>query len=115
MRETKLDELCMQLGIAGIKACRALREKREYELASQLLRSATSVGANVSESAYGQSRADFISKMQIALKECSETLWWLKILKSCELFVDSKMVDTATSIKRILIASIKTATANGKK
>lgn len=115
MREGQLDELCKKLGLSAIKASHELRDKREYELSSQLLRSATSVGANVSESAYGQSRADFVSKMQIALKECSETLWRLELLEEGGLFSDSDMFDTATSIKRILIASIKTATANGKK
>lgn len=73
------------------------------------------MGADVSESAYGQSGAGFASKMRIALKECSETLWWLELLEEGRLFGDSEMFDTAASIKRTLIASIKTATANAKK
>ena len=56
------------------------KESKEYELASQLLRSATSVGANVSEAQYAQSKKDFVSKMSIARKEANESKYWLKLL-----------------------------------
>ena len=59
-------------------------EKKEYVLSKQLLRSGTSIGANVAESQYAISRKDFLSKNYIALKECAETLYWLDLLVSCE-------------------------------
>ncbi len=59
-------------------------EKKEYVLSKQLLRSGTSIGANVAEAQYAISRKDFLSKNYIALKECAETLYWLELLASCE-------------------------------
>lgn len=58
-------------------------EKREFVLSKQFLRSGTSIGANISEAQYGSSRKDFLNKLCIALKECSETLYWLELLTSC--------------------------------
>ncbi len=84
-------------------------------MTNQLERTATSIGANVHEANYAHSKADFISKLQIALKECYETEYWL------ELFQKSSMIDTAIAkslfekcgtIRRILIASINTAKKN---
>ena len=84
---------------------------------SQLVRSSSSVGANLHEARYAQSRADFISKLEIALKECYETEYWL------ELFVKSDILNRETAvdlynqcgtIRRILIASINTAKENAK-
>ena len=59
-------------------------EKKEYVLSKQLLRSGTSIGANLAEAQYGSSRKDFLNKSYIALKECSETLYWLELLASCD-------------------------------
>ena len=90
-------------------------EKHEYVLSKQVLRSGTSIGANVKEAIRGQSRADFTAKMNIALKESSETEYWL------ELFVKSDILNRETAIglynqcgtiRRILIASINTAKEN---
>ena len=68
-----------------VQASQFLREtKGEYVLSKQLLRSGTSIGANVSEAQYASSRKDFLNKMYIALKECAETLYWLELLESCE-------------------------------
>lgn len=58
-------------------------EKKEYVLSKQLLRSGTSIGANVAEAQYGSSRKDFQAKLYIALRECAETLYWLELLYSC--------------------------------
>ncbi|MBQ4407943.1 MAG: four helix bundle protein [Bacteroidales bacterium] len=66
------------------------KEKKEYSIADQVLRSGTSIGANVSEAEYAQSRADFISKMSIALKEANETRYWLKLLVFGE-YLDEKL------------------------
>ena len=68
-------------------------EKREFVLSKQLLRSGTSIGANVKEAIRGQSKADFISKMSIALKEASETEYWLELLYETD-FLDKKQFDS---------------------
>lgn len=74
MKEPTLVDLSKQFAISIIKLCQSLSENRQYYvLANQLLRSGTSIGANIHEANYAASRADFISKMQIALKECYET------------------------------------------
>ena len=57
--------------------------KKEYVLSKQLLRSGTSIGANIAEAQYASSRKDFLNKLYIALKECAETLYWLELLISC--------------------------------
>ena len=59
-------------------------EKKEYVLSKQMLRSGTSIGANIAEAQYGSSRKDFLNKLYIALKECVETLYWLELLYSCD-------------------------------
>ena len=59
-------------------------EKKEYVLSKQMLRSGTSIGANIAEAQYGSSRKDFLNKLYIALKECAETLYWLELLYSCD-------------------------------
>ena len=66
------------------------KEKKEYSIADQVLRSGTSIGANVSEAEYAQSRADFVNKMSIALKEANETRYWLKLLVFGE-YLDEKL------------------------
>lgn len=92
-----------------------VKTKKETTLSKQLLRSGTSIGANINEASYGQSRADFISKMHIALKETAESEYWLKLLSRSG-YIDSKLADSlindCVEIKRILIASINTARTN---
>ncbi len=61
-----------------------IKDKKEYVLSKQILRSGTSIGANIWEAVNGESKADFIHKMSIAQKECSETLYWLKLLKETD-------------------------------
>ena len=70
-----------------------ISEKKEYILSKQILRSGTSVGANVKEAERGQSKPDFISKMSIALKECSETEYWLDLLHKTD-YITDKMYDS---------------------
>jgi TIGR02436 family protein len=85
-------------------------DKREYILSKQLLRSGTSIGANVSEAQHGQSKADFASKMNIALKEANETLYWLKLLHKTDYITDnqfSSIEKDIKDIKNILIAICK--------
>ena len=94
-----------------------VKNKKETVISKQIVRSGTSIGANINEANYGQSKADFISKMHIALKETAETEYWIKLLYMSE-YIDDKMssslLDDCLEIKRILIASINTAKENNK-
>ena len=85
--------------------------KKDNTIAKQLLRSATSVGANLNEATFGNSKADFISKMHIALKECSESLYWLELLKRVNYKIENidKLLSDCNEIKALLISSINTA------
>jgi four helix bundle protein len=87
------------------------KSKRETTIAKQLLRSATSIGANINEAVYGNSKADFISKLHISLKETSESIYWLTLLKRTNLmdYNYDQMLSLAEEIKRMLIASLNTA------
>ena len=90
------------------------KAKKDTTIAKQLLRSATSVGANINEAIYGNSKADFISKLHISLKEISESIYWLNLLKRTQLieFDYQKLLWLAEEIKRMLIASLNTAQNN---
>ena len=94
-----------------------IKNKKETVISKQIVRSGTSIGANINEANYGQSKADFISKMHIALKETAETEYWIKLLYMSE-YIDDKtrgsLLDDCLEIKRILIASINTAKENIK-
>ena len=101
-----------------IQACKDLRvAKCESALINQFLRSGTSIGANIREAFYAHSKADFIAKLQIALKECSETEYWIELVLESGYYNDKTLLDKCMEIKRILIASLNTAKENidGKK
>lgn len=86
-------------------------EKQEFVLAKQVLRSGTSIGANLAEAANAQSRRDFLSKINIALKECSETKYWLEILYEAEIISKEEfksLHDECSEIEKILTCSVKT-------
>ena len=87
------------------------KTRKDTTIAKQLLRSATSIGANINEAVYGNSKADFISKLHISLKETGESIYWLTLLKRTNLFEYDfdKLISLANEIKRMLIASINTA------
>ena len=87
------------------------KSKRDTTIAKQLLRSATSVGANINEAIYGNSKPDFIAKLHISLKEVSETIYWLTLLRNTKLYDYNydNVIKLAEEIKRMLISSIKTA------
>ncbi len=88
-----------------------LLENREYVLSKQLLRSATSIGANVEEAIAGQSRKDFISKMSIASKEARESLYWLRLLQKSQLvaYDYEPYIAKAEEIVRIITAIVKSS------
>ena len=89
-----------------------VNEKKESIISKQIIRSGTSIGANANEAAYGVSQADFVSKMQISLKETAQTEYWLRLLVMSG-YIDeaqgNSMINDCLEIKRILIASLKTA------
>ena len=88
--------------------------KKDTTIAKQLLRSATSIGANLNEAVYGNSKADFISKLHISLKETGESIYWLTLLKRTNLieYDFCQLLSLAEEIKRMLIASLNTAKEN---
>ena len=86
-------------------------EKKEYILSKQLLRSGTSIGANIAEAFYGQSEADFVSKLSIAQKEAGETMYWLELLHESEYLKRNEydsIYSDAEELIRLLTSSIKT-------
>ena len=94
-----------------------VKEKSEFVMSKQLLRSGTSIGANVHECLQAQSRADFVSKLSIALKEASETLYWLMLLSRTDYLDEAAYLSLKTDldeIMRIIISSIKTTKKNLK-
>lgn len=96
-----------------IRVCNEIKQaKRESVLTNQLVRSGTSVGANIREAFYGHGKADFIAKLQIALKECSESEYWLELLIESGYYNDITILDKCVEVKRILIASVNTAKEN---
>ena len=96
-----------------VKLARYLQEqKKEYVISKQLLRSGTSIGANVKEAIRGQSKADFTAKMNIALKESSETEYWLEILHETDYLSDNEfdgIYADSKEIIRILMSIVKTS------
>ena len=86
------------------------KTRKDTTITKQLLRSATSIGANINEAVYGNSKADFISKLHIALKETGESIYWLTLLKRTQLreYDFDSLLLLANEIKRLLIASLNT-------
>ena len=117
MKEDKLGDLSMELSVDVLNLCKRLKSQKETVISNQIGRSATSVCANIAESKYAHGRADFIAKLQIALKEANETGKWLEMLYKTEYIslTEYKKLDRLCSTIRILlIHSINTAKANRK-
>ena len=113
MKENKLVDLSMDFAVKIIKLCENI--KGHYSLVNQLERSATSIGANIHEANYAHGKPDFIAKLQIALKECYETEYWLELFVKSNILNREMAVDLYNqcgTIRRILIASCKTAKEN---
>ena len=88
------------------------KEKHETVISKQIIRSGTSIGANANEAVYGVSKAEFITKLQISLKETAETEYWLKLLVMSGYLTEEEgqsLIDDCLEIKRILVSSLKTA------
>ncbi len=100
----------IDFSLAIIKYCEVLEQSRKYVISKQLLRSATSIGANVFEAQNAESKADFIHKMKIAAKEASETLYWLILCERSEGYqLDKKLRNDLDDIIRILSKIISTS------
>ena len=98
-----------------IKLCTQLRCDRHFEISGQLLRSGTSVGANVEEALAGQSRKDFFAKMSIASKEARESNYWLRLLKDseiCDTNEVQELIDKSEVLMKILTSIVKTGQEN---
>ena len=103
------------LALEVIRLCSEVKStKKETVLTNQLIRSGTSVGANIREAFYAHGKADFIAKLQIALKECAESEYWLELLIEGDYTEDKCVLEHCTEVKRMLIASINTAKNNLK-
>lgn len=115
MAESKLRDLSMNFSVQIINLVKDLREKRESVISNQIGRSGTSIGANIYEANYAQGKKDFISKLEIALKEASETGYRLELLYRTE-YIDQitfkELSDQCTAIRVMPIASCRTAKQN---
>lgn len=113
MESKTIKELAVELTIEVTAICDGIKGRSVYT--NQLLRSCSSIGANAYEAKYAQSRADFINKLEISLKECYETDYWLEILYKINAFDENTYKTLGTkcgTIRRKLIASITTAKNN---
>ena len=111
MKDNIIQKKSYDFALQIIILYRTLCKRNEYVLSKQLLRSGTSIGANVEEAQAGQSRADFISKMSIASKEARETCYWLRLLRDSNTLSNieaDSLLSEAESIVNILTAIIKT-------
>ena len=115
MRDDQLSTQSMDFAVSIINLVKTLRAKHETLISNQIGRSGTSIGANIREAQYAHGKADFISKLQIALKEANETGYWLELLYRTAYLTeaDYKALNTAcTSLRVMLISSINTAKQN---
>ena len=116
MKENLLVDLSKQFAVDVVNLCSDIKENRKSNvLLNQVLRSGTSIGANIHEANYASSKADFINKLQIALKECYETDYWLSIFKETNIITEKEYADMfgkCSKIRKLLISSITTAKGN---
>ena len=111
MKENKLKDLSMEFSVDIIRLVRQLKAEHETIISDQIGKSGTSIGANIHEAQYAQSKKDFISKLEIALKEASETGYWLELLHRTKQ-IDQQAYDAlsskCTALRVMLIASCRT-------
>ena len=118
MRNDELSNQSMDFAVSIINLVNLLKAKHESIISNQIGRSGTSIGANIREAQYAHSTADFISKLQIALKEANETGYWLELLLKTGYISEeeySKLNSACTSIRVMLISSCKTAKSSFEK
>ena len=117
MSESKLRELSMEFSVDIIELVKYLKSNKESIISNQIGRSGTSIGANIHEAQYAQGRKDFVSKLEIALKEASETGYWLELLYRTKYIDDQiykNLSSKCTSLRAMLVASCRTAKENFK-
>ena len=116
MAESLLSEKSLEFAAQTVKFCVKLNQAtKEGIITKQLIRSSTSIGANINEANYGVSKADFIAKMQIAMKEAAESEYWLKLLYRAEYVAESEvksLIELNKELERMLIATLKTSKEN---
>ena len=117
MKENEIVVRSFEYARMVIQCCRMLRQNREYDLASQLLRSGTSIGANVQEAQAALTKKEFVSKMSIAAKEARESGYWIRLLSSEGLLDNApardKLHSEIIALQKILTSIIKTAQEKG--
>ncbi len=109
MTESKLAVASMEFAVKILKLCDSI--KGHYSIINQLERSSTSIGANIREANYAHSKPDFVSKLQISLKECYETEYWLELMLKADILNDDiakVLLHDCGSIRRMLVSSINT-------
>ena len=113
MRENPLEDKSKAFALRIVRMYKWLKDRGESVMSKQVLRSGTSIGANIAEAQYAQSRADFTTKLTIALKEASETRYWIDLLKQSEFLPDDEsttsLISDCSELIRLLVASTKTA------
>jgi len=113
MKENKLVVLSKRFAVDIVNLCNNLKlNKKGSILINQLLRSGTSIGANIHEANYAVSKPDFINKFQIALKECYESDYWLELFKETKMITEveyNDLYNKCSKIRKLLIASLNTA------
>ncbi len=115
MVESKLRELSMEFSVDIINLVKYLKSNHESIVTNQIGRSGTSIGANIHEAQYAQGKKDFISKLEIALKEASETGYWLELLYRTNYINDQqykKLSAQCAALRVMLVSSCRTAKAN---
>jgi TIGR02436 family protein len=119
MKENILKEKAYSFALRVVKLYQYLaEEKREFVISKQVLRSGTSIGANLEEANQAQSRLDFIHKLSISQKESFETHYWIRILRDSDYIgpkLANSMLRDCEEIQKLITASIKTAKANIQK
>lgn len=114
MKEVDIKTRTFQFAVDNVKFCKILtEEKKEYILSKQLLRSSTSIGANVKEARNAESKADFIHKMGIAQKEAGETIYWLELISETETNINN-YIEPLLKEANVLLKIIRTIILNTK-
>lgn len=117
MRNDKLSVQSMDFAVYVINLVKYLKENKEHIISNQIGRSGTSIGANIREAQYAHGKADFIAKLQIALKEANETGYWLELLLKTNYISENQFKELdkiCTGLRAMLVASINTAKGNVK-
>ena len=115
MSESIVKQKSYDFALQIIKLCARMREKKHLEIAGQLLRSGTSIGANVEEALAGKSRKDFFAKMSIASKEAREANYWLRLINDSDILdghLDKNLIESSEELVKILTSIVKTGYEN---